>query len=232
MNAIKQYQHYLSETKRLLDRMPLERIEAAVAQLHLARLHQQQIFIMGNGGSAATASHFACDLAKNTVMAGLPRLRVQTLHDNLAFFSACANDYGYETVFAEQLANFVETDDVVFAISASGNSPNVLKAVQIARACGAFTIGWSGYQGGQLAKLVDLALIVPSDTLEQIEDIHLMLCHMVTMGLRKTAQDSVLFGSDQPFRMFIPNLTNSVDAPMHTDEMGSAAMSTKHKWPE
>jgi len=114
-------------------------------------------------------------------MAGLPRLRVQTLNDNMALFSAYANDYGYETVFAEQLTNFVEAEDVVLAISASGNSANVLKAVQVARACGAFTIGWSGYQGGKLAKLVDLALVVPSDAIEQIEDVQLMVCHMVNI---------------------------------------------------
>lgn len=205
MQSVEQYQQYLLEIKRIIDQIPLDLVEAIVEQLHLARLHQRQVFLMGNGGSATTASHFACDLAKNTVMAGLPRLRVQTLHDNLALFSACANDYGYETVFAEQLTTFVEAEDVVLAISASGNSPNVLKAVQVARACGAFTIGWSGYQGGRLAKLVDLALVVPSDTIEQIEDIHLMLCHMVTMGLRKTAQHGFLFNADQPFRVLIPN---------------------------
>lgn len=205
MQSVEQYQQYLLEIKRIIDQIPLDLVEAIVEQLHLARLQQRQVFLLGNGGSATTASHFACDLGKNTVMAGLPRLRVQTLHDNMALFSACANDYGYETVFAEQLTTFVAAGDVVLAISASGNSPNVLKAVQVARACGAFTIGWSGYQGGKLAQLVDLALVVPSDTIEQIEDIHLMLSHMVTMGLRKTAQHGFLFHADQPFRVLIPN---------------------------
>lgn len=205
MHAVDQYQAYLLEIKRVLDRLPLDLIEATVEQLHQARVHQRQIFILGNGGSAATATHFACDLAKNTVMAGLPRLRVQTLNDNMALFSAYANDYGYETVFAEQLTNFVEAEDVVLAISASGNSANVLKAVQVARACGAFTIGWSGYQGGKLAKLVDLALVVSSDAIEQIEDVQLMLCHMVTLGLRKRAQNGFLFHADQPFRLLMPS---------------------------
>lgn len=205
MHAVDQYQAYLLEIKRVLDRLPLDLIEATVEQLHQARVHQRQIFILGNGGSAATATHFACDLAKNTVMAGLPRLRVQTLNDNMALFSAYANDYGYETVFAEQLTNFVAAGDVLLAISASGNSPNVLKAVQVARACGAFTIGWSGYQGGKLAKLVDLALVVSSDAIEQIEDVQLMLCHMVTLGLRKRAQNGFLFHADQPFRLLMPS---------------------------
>lgn len=205
MPTVDQYQAYLAEIKHVIERLPLALIEATVERLHLARVHQHQIFILGNGGSAATATHFACDLAKNTVMAGLPRLRVQTLNDNMALFSAYANDYGYETVFAEQLTNFVEAEDVVLAISASGNSPNVLKAVQVARACGAFTMGWSGYQGGKLAKLVDLALVIPSDAIEQIEDIQLMVCHMVTMGLRKRAQNGFLFSADQPFRVLMPS---------------------------
>lgn len=205
MPTVDQYQAYLAEIKHVIERQPLALIEATVERLHLARVHQRQIFILGNGGSAATATHFACDLAKNTVMAGLPRLRVQTLNDNMALFSAYANDYGYETVFAEQLTNFVEAEDVVLAISASGNSPNVLKAVQVARACGAFTMGWSGYQGGKLAKLVDLALVIPSDAIEQIEDIQLMVCHMVTMGLRKRAQNGFLFSADQPFRVLMPS---------------------------
>lgn len=205
MHAVEQYQHYLSEIKQVIDRLPLDLIEATVEQLHQARVNRRQIFIIGNGGSAATATHFACDLAKNTVVAGLPRLRVQTLNDNMALFSANANDYGYETVFAEQLINFVEAEDLLLAISASGNSPNVLKAVQVARTCGAYTIGWSGYQGGKLAKLVDLALVVASDAIEQIEDVHLMLCHMVTLGLRKRAQNDFLLHSDQPFRLLMPS---------------------------
>ena len=116
----------------------------------------------------------------------------------MAFFSACANDYGYDTVFAEQLTNFVQPEDVVLAISASGNSANVLKAVQVARTCGAFTIGWSGYQGGKLAKMVDLPIVIPSDSIEQIEDIHLMMAHMVTMSVRKAAQNGFLLNTDQP----------------------------------
>jgi D-sedoheptulose 7-phosphate isomerase len=132
-------------------------------------------------------------------MAGFPRLRVQSLNDNMAFFSACANDYGYDSVFAEQLTNFIQPEDVVLAISASGNSANVLKAVQVARAGGAFTIGWSGYQGGKLAKMVDLPIVIPSDSIEQIEDIHLMMAHMVTVSVRQAAQNGFLLNHNQAF---------------------------------
>ena len=205
MNSVDQYRTYLLDLKQTIDQLPIELIEATVEQIHLARINHNQVFVMGNGGSATTASHFACDLGKNTVTAGAPRLRVQALNDNMAFFSACANDYGYETVFAEQLANFLQPDDVVLAISASGNSANVLKAVQLARSCGAFTIGWSGYQGGKLAKLVDLSLVIPSDSIEQIEDIHLMLAHMVTVALRKTAQNGFLLNAGRQFHTLVPN---------------------------
>jgi D-sedoheptulose 7-phosphate isomerase len=205
MSSVDQYRTYILDLKRTIDLLALELIEATVEQIHLARVNQRQVFIMGNGGSAATASHFACDLGKNTVMAGFPRLRVQALNDNMAFFSACANDYGYETVFAEQLANFVQPDDVILAISASGNSANVLKAVQFARSCGAFTIGWSGYQGGKLAKMVDLPVVIPSDSIEQIEDIHLMMAHMVTVAMRKAAQNGFLLNIAQPFQTLVAN---------------------------
>ena len=176
---------YVNEIKQTLDRLPFTAIEMVVERLHQARLNRNQVFVMGNGGSAATATHLACDLGKNTVAPGFPRFRIQSLNDNMSFFSACANDYGYETVFAEQLANFIDKDDVVLAISASGNSANVLRAIELANKSGAFTIGWSGYEGGKLAQLVDLPVVVANHNIEQIEDAHMMLAHMVTAALRE-----------------------------------------------
>lgn len=184
------YQQYLASLQASLAQLPWPLIDTMVATLHHARRNGRQIFLIGNGGSAATASHFACDLGKNTVTPHLPRLRVQSLTDNLPFFSACANDYGYASVFAEQLANLVQPADLLIAISASGNSPNVLKAVELAHRCQAFTIGWSGYAGGQLAHMVDLAIVIPNDCIEQIEDAHLILAHMVTVALRQAADQS------------------------------------------
>ncbi|MCB0126802.1 MAG: SIS domain-containing protein [Caldilineaceae bacterium] len=182
-----QHQKYSADVQRTLDLLPWARIDEMVDVLQSARINRQQIFIIGNGGSAATASHFACDLGKNIVVPHLPRLRVQSLTDNMSFFSACANDYGYESVFAEQLANLIERGDIVIAISASGNSPNVLRAIELAQEQEAFTIGWSGYQGGKLADLANLAIVVANDCIEQIEDIHLILAHMVTVALRQAA---------------------------------------------
>jgi D-sedoheptulose 7-phosphate isomerase len=193
---INQYQNYVSDLQQTLDRLPWEVIEGMVEKLHHSRLNGKQVFILGNGGSAATASHFACDLGKNIVVPHLPRLRVQSLTDNMSFFSACANDYGYESVFAEQLANLLQPGDIVLAISASGNSPNVLNAIEYARGRSAFTIGWSGYKGGKLAGLVDMAVVVPNDCIEQIEDAHMILAHMVTVTLRQAANTRYLYAGN------------------------------------
>ena len=161
---------------------------AVVDLLNSARVDGRQVFIMGNGGSASTATHMACDIAKNTAMPGQTRIKAISLNDNMAFFSALANDNGYENVFSEQLINLVQPGDIVLAISASGNSPNVLKAIETAKAHNAFTIGWSGYEGGKLSKIADLSLVVHNHCIEQIEDIHLMLEHMVVQALRRAAQ--------------------------------------------
>jgi D-sedoheptulose 7-phosphate isomerase len=183
---------YVVNLKALFERLPLALIDETVKRLHKARLAGQRVFILGNGGSASTATHLACDLGKNTVSAHFPRFRVMALTDNLAVFSAIANDLGYEHVFAEQLANFVQAGDVVIAISASGNSANVLKAVELAHQQGAFTVGWSGFNGGQLAHLVDLPIVVESQSMEQIEDVHLMLAHMVTVALRQATPQPII----------------------------------------
>jgi len=185
------YEQYATAIKQTLDQLPWRAIDTMVELLHDARLKRQQVFVVGNGGSASTASHMACDLNKNTVAPAVPRFRVMALTDSMALFSACANDCGYEQVFAEQLANFVGPDDVLVAISASGNSQNVLNAVELARNSGATTIGWSGYAGGKLAHMVDVPIVVPNHCIEQIEDLHLMLEHIVTTALRERAQNAV-----------------------------------------
>lgn len=152
--------------------------------LQAARTHGQLVFILGNGGSAATASHFVCDLAKTTIVPDKPRFRVIALIDNMPSFSAWANDTGYENVFAEQLANFVSPSDVVIGISATGNSANVLKAMRLAWMAQATTIGFTGFRGGQLKDLVDVCIAVPNDCIEQIGDVHLILAHLVCACIR------------------------------------------------
>jgi D-sedoheptulose 7-phosphate isomerase len=176
---------YVQEVKETLDRLPWEAIEQTIAVLQEARLSDRQVFIMGNGGSAATASHFACDLGKGTLMPGRPRFRVIALTDNMPLFSALANDFGYERVFVEQLASLVQPSDVVIGISGSGNSPNVLNAIMFAQKVGATTIGMTGFDGGQIKNLVDILVHIPNTCMEQVEDLHLLLEHMISTELRQ-----------------------------------------------
>jgi D-sedoheptulose 7-phosphate isomerase len=182
---------YINGLQDLLDRLPQLAIEEVIDLLGQARLENRQIFILGNGGSASTASHFVCDLAKNTRLQGFPNYRVIGLTDNMAVFSALANDEGYENVFAGQLASFVRPGDVVIAISASGKSPNVIKAVELARRMGARTIGMTGFDGGLLGGAVDHHIHVPSHTIEFVEDVHLMLEHLITKALRQQSLASM-----------------------------------------
>ncbi|HNS52819.1 MAG TPA: SIS domain-containing protein [Anaerolineae bacterium] len=175
---------YVGDIKETLDRLPWEDIERAVEVLARARLSDRQVFIMGNGGSAATASHFACDLAKGTLLPGRPRFRVIALTDNMPLFSALANDYGYHRVFIEQLASLVRPGDIVIGISGSGKSPNVVNALHFARQMGATTIGMTGYDGGEVKPLVDVCIHVRNGCMEQVEDLHLLLEHLVCTELR------------------------------------------------
>ena len=186
------YEKYVAQLSATLGDFPWQEMDEVVELLRDAWLANKQVFIMGNGGSASTATHIACDLGKNTAIPGVRRLRVMSLNDNMALFSAHGNDNGYDKVFAEQLRNFLDPEDVVVAISASGNSPNVLNAIERARSVGATTVGWSGYNGGRLAEIVDFPIIVRNDNIEQIEDIHLMFGHMVTIALRRTMRDEAM----------------------------------------
>jgi len=147
---------------------------------------------MGNGGSASTATHIVSDLAKNTRKDGWPHFKVIGLTDNMAIFSAYANDEGYESVFAQQLANLVMPDDIVIGISASGNSRNVLSGIELAKSRNAVTVGFTGFNGGQMAPMVDFNIHVNSDIIEHVEDIHLMLEHMIVKAIKdQVAEESM-----------------------------------------
>jgi D-sedoheptulose 7-phosphate isomerase len=177
-------QKYLTELQVVLAELPLDKIREVIDTLNEARFSGQHIFTLGNGGSASTASHFVCDLGKNARQPGLPPFKVIGLADNIAALSAYANDEGYEVIFARQLSSLVAPGDVVIGISTSGRSPNVLAAMQVAREAGAKTIGFTGFDGGALGQMVDIHVNVPSDCVEQIEDVHLMLEHLITVTLR------------------------------------------------
>ncbi|HLA98005.1 MAG TPA: SIS domain-containing protein [Anaerolineales bacterium] len=182
---------YVNSLKHTLDQLPMTEIDKVIAILHEARLSGRQIFIMGNGGSASTASHFVCDLAKNTRRQGWPNFKVIGLADNMSIFSAYANDEGYASVFANQLDSLAHTGDVVIGISTSGNSPNVINAIELANQRGATTIGFTGFNGGRLGSMVDIEIRVASQSIEQVEDIHLILEHLITKALREEVQEAV-----------------------------------------
>lgn len=175
---------YIDSLKKVIDALPRETIAKVYRKLDECQRSEKTLFVFGNGGSAATSSHMVCDMGKNTRGTEKPRLRVIGLSDNMSIFSAYANDEGYERVFAEQLISLGRAGDMALVISGSGNSPNVLAGVRTARELGIFTIGFTGYSGGKLKDLVDLALVVPVDDMEQIEDVHMILDHLITGLLR------------------------------------------------
>jgi D-sedoheptulose 7-phosphate isomerase len=177
-------QSYISTLQLAMDQLPRQSVADVIAVLQEARLKGSQVFILGNGGSASTASHFACDLAKNTRQEGFPHFRVIGLTDNMAMFSALANDEGYENVFSEQLASLVRAEDIVIAISASGNSQNVIRAVEVARKHGATVVGFTGFDGGALRQLANFNIHVNSNIIEHVEDIHLMLEHLIVKSIK------------------------------------------------
>jgi D-sedoheptulose 7-phosphate isomerase len=171
--------------------MPFRQLERAANILLDAHRRDATIFIAGNGGSATTASHFACDLAKGARVEGMPGFRVIALTDNVPLMTAWANDTSYDRIFAEQLAPHVRPGDIFVAISASGNSPNILAAAVVAREAGGTVIGLTGQSGGRLSRLAHLAIRVPADAaeqIEQVEDAHLVIAHSLCVTLRDAAK--------------------------------------------
>lgn len=190
MNIIHQYitEHYL-----VLESLPVPQIIQLLNVLREARDNRKMIFLMGNGGSASTASHFVCDLGKNTDSEGGAPFRVIGLSDNIPAMLAYANDDGYEHVFAHQLSKLVSPGDVVIGISGSGNSKNVLNAMEVAKSACAYTVGFTGFDGGKLGQMVDLNLWVESNSMEQVEDIHLMMEHIIVKALREAPSQVNIF---------------------------------------
>ncbi|MFC2055727.1 SIS domain-containing protein [Chloroflexota bacterium] len=175
---------YISQLTKLLTDTPRAVMVEIVSILRNAREEGQRVFVFGNGGSAATASHMACDLGKNTRVPGRPHLRIICLNEGIPTMTAYANDEGYEKVFSEPLLSLAESGDVAIAVSGSGNSPNVLKGVQTAKELKLKTVGLTGFEGGKLEDMVDTCLVVPSDSMEKIEDVHLIVNHILTVLLR------------------------------------------------
>ncbi len=177
-------QDYFSQEANLLSRIDFNRVDQVIRILDRARREGHTVFLFGNGGSASTSSHFACDLAKGTALPGLTRMKVLALNDNIPTFSAYANDVGYDSVFAEQLLSLAAPGDIAIAFSGSGNSPNVLRGMEIAQQRGLATIGFTGFEGGKLKERVQLEVNVPARLMGQIEDVHLSLTHAICEMLK------------------------------------------------
>jgi len=170
---------YKADLLKAIDTIDLDKVGEAINILIQARKEDRRIFVCGNGGSASTASHFVCDMVKGASFKRDKRFRIMALTDSLPTITAYANDVTYDCVFVEQLKNFAEPGDVVVAISGSGNSPNVLHAIEYANSIGCRTIALSGRDGGKLGPMAQLNLHARNPHMGRIEDVHMIVMHMI-----------------------------------------------------
>jgi len=174
---------YRADQHAALDSIPLDAVGRLIDRLRTALDEDRQVFVFGNGGSAANASHFATDLGKSASdrikSRGGRRFRVVSLNDNVSWLTALGNDYAYEDVYVGQLQNYANAGDVVLVMSVSGNSPNVVKAVEWARNNGVFTAALVGGKRGRLAEIADEPIVIDSHHYGRVEDAHMAICHML-----------------------------------------------------
>jgi D-sedoheptulose 7-phosphate isomerase len=184
MKPISDCRTYFDLLAKTMGSVPFDEIDRVSELLVKAYEEERSVYIFGNGGSAALASHFACDLGKGTVNGSPKRFRVLALTDNVPLMTAWANDSKYEDIFSEQLANFARARDIAFAISGSGNSPNVLRALRAAKHAGLLTAGLTGFCGGRMRELCDACIVVPCDNMQIIEDLHVCVAHALFTCVR------------------------------------------------
>jgi D-sedoheptulose 7-phosphate isomerase len=170
---------YKTDVLQAIEKIDLAQVDRAIEWFKETRANGQSIFVCGNGGSASTASHFVCDIVKGASYKRETRFRIMALTDSLPTITAYSNDVSYECVFAEQLKNFAKPGDLVMALSGSGNSPNVLRAVEYANSIGCRTLALTGRDGGKLGPLAQLHIQVPVPHMGRIEDAHMIICHMI-----------------------------------------------------
>ncbi len=176
---------YLLAVQGVLARLDHAIVDRMVDVIWRGYEQGRTLFLFGNGGSAALASHFACDIGKGTIAGKRRRLKSVALTDNVALITAWANDKAYDAIFAEQLESLTDKGDIVLAISGSGNSPNVIRGLEAARRLGAETLVLTGFEGGRAKALADLCLVVPSDSMQLIEDAHLCATHAIFLAIRQ-----------------------------------------------
>src|SRR3954453_9937905 len=179
---------YKTGLLQAIETIDLAKVSEAIELLKSARDQNRRIFVCGNGGSASTASHFACDIVKGASFGRQSRFRIMALTDSLPTITAYSNDVSYDCVFAEQLKNFAEPGDVVMAISGSGNSPNVLRAVEYGKSIGCRTIALTGRDGGKLAPLAEINIQASVPHMGRIEDVHMIVAHMIAYHFMESNQ--------------------------------------------
>lgn len=181
---------YLLGIKSCLDEINRYKVIEIAEVIFNASVKGKRIFILGNGGSAATASHFACDLAKGTIINGGAHLPAISLTDNVPLMTAISNDIDYTSIFKEQLVSLLSEGDVVIGISASGNSANVIAAIEYAKFKRAETIGLCAFGGGKLGQVADKALVISTKSYEQAEDAHMVLAHLISQEVHRRMKDN------------------------------------------
>jgi D-sedoheptulose 7-phosphate isomerase len=179
---------YLSTVEGILRDVDPCRLEEIIDVIYKAYSEDRQIFLMGNGGGAATATHFTCDLNKTAIVPGRKRMRALSLVDNIALVTAWANDTNYTNVFGEQLANFAREGDLVIGFTASGMSVNIVNGLALANELGCDTIAFVGFDGGSAGAIAKHVLHIKSSSYQHIEDVHLLLCHVITNALSDRAR--------------------------------------------
>ncbi len=185
MNTVNSYADYFNRLKSTLDKLDQSMIEKLVDILMQCREDQGTMYIFGNGGSAANASHIAGDFLKGISYGMEKRFRTHCLNDNIAGTTAITNDLSYDEIFIEQLKTYLRPGDIVIGISGSGNSINVIRAIEWARAKGAKTIGLSGYTGGKLASVAEFVISAPVNDMEITEDVHTIIFHSIKQEINR-----------------------------------------------
>jgi D-sedoheptulose 7-phosphate isomerase len=170
---------YINAQKAALDSIPAEQVAQLIEKFKDAWIHDRNIFVFGNGGSAANASHFVTDLGKGASDKLKKSFRCLSLNDNTPWMTALGNDYSYDEVFSRQLRNFARAGDIVFTMSVSGNSPNLISAVEWSKKNGVYTIALVGGKKGRLADIADFVIVVDSTHYGRVEDCHMGICHIV-----------------------------------------------------
>ena len=170
---------YVDEHRRVLDSIPVDQVEGLIARLKNCLNQDSKIFVIGNGGSAANASHFVTDLGKSASDAVGRRFQCMSLNDNVSWMTALGNDYDYEDIYQQQLVNFAKPNDLLLVLSVSGNSPNVVKAMSWAKENGVKTVALAGGQKGKITEIADESIIVDSKHYGRVEDAQMTICHIL-----------------------------------------------------